>query len=270
MRANGLAEITLSVKFRTLRAVINKAIGNEYAKQENYPFARNAAENRKFHVGKFNTSTTKRAISRADIRKIEAYHPPQDSGKYATLREEQERLQLAKDIFLFSYYCGGINFVDMAQSQWSNVSNDLDGKLRLYYTRQKTGGKFSIPLLPPVLFILDRYRGADTLLLGGPDVSCVFPILNTVLHKTPAQRHNRCAKIMSHVNADLKIIGAAVGIKTPLTTYVARHSFATVLKRSGVTAPIIGEMMQHPEERTTQIYLSEFDTETIDAAYENL
>ena len=270
MRTNGLTDITLSVKFRTLRAVINKAIGNEYTTQEHYPFARNAAEKRKFQIGKFDTSTTKRAISRADIRKIESYQPPQDYGKYSTLRNKQDRLQLAKDLFLFSYYCGGINFVDIAQLKWSNIGNDLDDKLRLSYTRQKTGGKFSIRLLPPTLLILYRYREASNLSLTNLAASYVFPILNTALHKTPTQRHNRCAKIMSQVNADLKVIGADVGIETTLTTYVARHSFATALKRSGVATAIISEAMGHSDERTTQIYLSDFDTEIVDTAYENL
>ena len=58
MKAEGLTEITLSVKFRTLRAVLNKAIANQYAKANSYPFARNTAEMGKFSVGKFDTKTT--------------------------------------------------------------------------------------------------------------------------------------------------------------------------------------------------------------------
>lgn len=265
MRSEGLTEITLSVKFRTLRAVLNKAIGNGYAKPDSYPFARNAAEKLKFHVGKFDTRTTKRAISKVDIRKIEAYEPTQDVEKYATLRNTQERLLLAKNLFLFSYYCGGINFVDMAALRWSNIGSDLDDKPRLTYTRQKTGGKFSIRLVAQTLAILGFYRPRQ---LNAN--SYIFPILNTALHTTPTQRHNRSSKIMSQVNQDLKIIGASVGIATPLTTYVARHSFATALKRSGVTTAIISEAMGHSDERTTQIYLSEFDTDLMDAAFENL
>lgn len=265
MRAEGVTEITLSVKFRTLRAVLNKAIGNGFAKPEHYPFARNAAESRKFNVGKFDTTTTKRAISKADIYRIATYTPPPDEGKYSTLRNTGERLQLAKDLFLFSYYCGGINFVDMAALKWTNIGTDLDNKPRLTYTRQKTGGKFSIRLMPPALEILSRHRDEHAL-----PVSFVFPILNTALHKTPTQRHNRCAKIMSQVNTDLKTIGAAVGITTPLTTYVARHSFATALKRSGVATAVISEAMGHSDERTTQIYLSDFETDLVDAAFDNL
>lgn len=267
MRSEGLTEITLSVKFRTLRAVLNKAIANGYAKVDSYSFARNAAEKHKFQVGKFDTKTTKRAISKADIRKIEAYVPEPYAGPYATLRDHTERLTLARDLFLFSYYCGGINFVDMAMLTWANVGEDLDGKPRLTYTRQKTGGKFSLRLIPQALAIIERYKGDGE----RPRPSgYVFPILKSVFHKTAAQKHNRCNKIMGQVNSDLKTIGAAAGITTPLTTYVARHSFATALKRSGVATAIISEAMGHSDERTTQIYLSEFDTDLVDAAFENL
>ncbi|MVM40379.1 tyrosine-type recombinase/integrase [Spirosoma sp. HMF3257] len=265
MRSEGLTEITLSVKFRTLRAVLNKAIANGYAKPTSYPFARNTAETNKFQIGKFNLTTTKRAISKADIRKIEGYEPTPYIGPYASLRDTSQRLQLAKDLFLFSYYCGGINFVDMAALRWKNIGTDLDGKPRLAYIRQKTGGKFSIRLMPVALAILERYKSDEVY----PN-SYVFPILNTALHKTPSQIHNRCSKIMGQVNADLKTIGAAVNIDTPLTTYVARHSFATALKRSGVATGIISEAMGHSDERTTQIYLSGFETDLVDAAFENL
>ncbi|MVM36001.1 tyrosine-type recombinase/integrase [Spirosoma sp. HMF4905] len=266
MRSEGLTEITLSVKFRTLRAVLNKAIASGYAKPDSYPFARNTAEQHKFQVGKFDTRTTKRAISKADIRKIEAFEPIPYTGPYASLRDTSAREKLARDLFLFSYYCGGINFVDMAMLKWANVGEDLDGKPRLTYVRQKTGGRFSVRLMPSALAILERYRSG----MNATPTSYIFPVLNSALHRTPSQIHNRCNKIMGQVNADLKTIGTAVGITTPLTTYVARHSFATALKHSGVATGIISEAMGHSDERTTQIYLSEFDTDLVDAAFENL
>jgi integrase len=266
MRIEGLSDVALSIKFRTLRAVLNKAIANGYTKPNSYPFARNTAEQHKFSVGKFNTKTSKRAISKTDIQRIEAYQPEEDKEPYASLRNTTVRLQLAKDLFLFSYYCGGINFVDIAALRWSNIGADLDEKPRLTYTRQKTGCRFSIPLLPKVLEILERYKTGEVIY----PTAYIFPILNTALHKTPTQRHNRCSKIMGQVNADLKTIGAEAGITTPLTTYVARHSFATTLKRSGVSTTIISDLMGHSDERTTQIYLSEFDTDLVDAAFDNL
>lgn len=265
MRSEGLTEITLSLKFRTLRAVLNKAIANGYAKPTSYPFARNTAEKNKFQIGKFNVATAKRAITKADIHKIEGYQPIPYTGPYKSLRDTSRRLLLAKDLFLFSYYCGGINFVDMAALRWSNITTDLKGMPRLAYIRQKTGRKFFIRLLPQTLAILERYKCEAT-----HPTTYVFPILNIFLHKTPTQIHNRCNKIMGQVNADLKTIGTSVAIETPLTTYVARHSFATSLKQSGIKTEVISEAMGHSDIRTTQIYLSGFDDSIIDSAYDNL
>jgi integrase len=137
---------------------------------------------------------------------------------------------------------------------------------RLNYTRQKIGGDFSIRLMPPSLAIIEQYRAMTEI----SSTAYIFPILSTALHKTPQQRHNRCNKILGQVNRDLKVIGAAVSIAMPLTSYVARHSFASALKHSGVSTAIISEAMGHQDERTTQIYLSEFETNLVDAAFDNL
>jgi len=266
MRSKGLTEITLSVKFRTLRAVLNKAIANKYANPDKYPFARNTAETGKFSVGKFDVKTTKRAINKADIRKIETFQPEPYQGPYASLRDTSDRQLLARDLFLFSYYCGGINFVDMAGLTWANIVTDLHGHKRLTYTRQKTGGKFAVRLMPFAMSILERYKSEGKL----EPSAYIFPILNNALHKTPSQKHNRCSKIMGQVNSDLKTIGQAVEIDTPLTTYVARHSFATSLRMAGQDVAVISQAMGHADEATTRIYLQDLGTELIDEAYLHL
>ena len=75
---------------------------------------------------------------------------------------------------------------------------------------------------------------------------------------------------MGQVNTDLRAIGKAVGIDTPLTTYVARHSFATSLRIAGQDVAVISQAMGHADEATTRIYLQELGTELIDAAYDCL
>ena len=105
-RERGNTDTSLSVRFRTLRTLYNRAIAEGVAKPEKYPFARNVAEKHKFSVGKFDTSTKKRAISRADVRKIEEYQPEGSAkGKYSALRNqiEVDRLLRAKNVFLFSF-----------------------------------------------------------------------------------------------------------------------------------------------------------------------
>ena len=254
LRAKGVSEVTLSFYFRTLRAVLNRAIAEGVASADKYPFARNVAERHKFSVGKFDTSTTKRAISREDVRKIEALTP------------ETDRHRLARAAFLFSFYCGGINFVDLAGLRWSNITTDGEGKQRLNYVRQKTGGRFSVRLLPPAAALVEEYRPFT---YNGPD-SHVFPIFNAATHKTPMQKKNRLNKVIGQVNADLKELGKKAEISTPLTTYVARHSFATGLKRSGVATAVISEAMGHKTEAVTAVYLDSFASETVDSAFENL
>lgn len=269
LRATGASDNTLSNRFRTLRAVLNRAIANGYAKPDGYPFARNVAEKHKFSIGKFDTTTQKRAISRDDVRKIEAFTPIGTfTGKSANLRNavQVEQLTLAKNVFLFSFYVGGINFVDLAKLRWRNISTDGEGSQRLTYIRQKTGGKFSIKLLPVAAAIIERYRPFTH---NGSD-SYVFPILNADQHQTPTQIHNRTHKVSAMVNADLKILGERIGITTPLTTYVARHSFATSLRQSGVATAVISQAMGHKTEAVTSIYLDSFASETVDSAYDAL
>ncbi|MDB5239565.1 MAG: integrase, partial [Spirosoma sp.] len=86
-RERGNSDTTLSNRFRTLRAVFNKAIAEGVAKPDLYPFARNVAEKHKFSIGRFDTSTQKRAIGRDEVRKIEAFTPTGSfSGPHARLR----------------------------------------------------------------------------------------------------------------------------------------------------------------------------------------
>ncbi len=83
------------------------------------------------------------------------------------------------------------------------------------------------------------------------------------------QKRNRIHKVIGHVNKQLKVLGEMAGIEH-LTTYVARHSYATVLKRAGVSVELISETLGHSDLSTTQIYLDSFENSQIDKAMENL
>lgn len=249
LRSEGCADTTMSVYFRTLRAAMNKAIGEKLLPADLYPFSRNVAEYDKFSLAKFDLSTRKRAITKDEIRLIEA------------VEVNTPRLLLAKHLFLFSYYGGGINYVDMAQLRWRNVQGS-----RLQYVRQKTGGLFNLKQPAQLATILDHYRPYT---YAGSD-AYIFGILNSKKHQTQLQIANRLHKVKGQVNQDLKTIGQLAGIETPLTTYVARHSFVTALKRSGVSTAIISEAMGHQTESVTQTYLASFENELIDEAFNNL
>jgi integrase len=77
-------------------------------------------------------------------------------------------------------------------------------------------------------------------------------------------------KIIAVINKRLKQIGKELNLPIALTTYVARHSFSTVLKRSGVSTSIISEILGHSSEKVTRIYLDAFENEEIGKAMDNL
>ena len=84
------------------------------------------------------------------------------------------------------------------------------------------------------------------------------------------QQYGRVQRTNKRINRYLKLIGEHLHLPIPLTTYVARHSFATVLKRSGVSTSIISESLGHSSEKITQIYLDSFENSQIDEAMQHL
>ena len=109
--------------------------------------------------------------------------------------------------------------------------------------------------------IINKYKNENS--------EYLFPIL-TSYHKTEIQVANRLHKVLAKLNKHLKEIGLVLNLSIPLTTYVARHSYATVLKRAGVSTSIISESLGHSSERITQIYLDSFNNEQIDEAMSHL
>ena len=241
LRAKGNQETTLSLLFRTLRSVYNKAIQAKCAPKENYPF-------KEFKISKFNTKTKKRAISKEEILKFRQAVPRIGQHQY---------IELSKDIFFFSYLCGGISFVDLANLQAANISEG-----RLQYKRQKTGKEINVGIPAEAASIIAKYASQNK--------GYLFPILDDSVHITPIQKQNRIHKMLGKVNKCLKLIAAQLGISANLTTYVSRHSFATVLKRSGIEIALISEILGHSDLSTTQIYLDSFEKEQVDAAMQNL
>lgn len=235
LKAKGKGSNTIFIYLRTLRAILNKAIKEDFCADKYYPF-------KKFSLGKYaRIKTEKRAISKDDINKIIALQPKTANNT------------LARNIFLFSYYCRGMNFTDIAFLKWKDIVDN-----RLIYTRRKTNEKFNIQLLEPAVKILDFYKS-----IGQSKNDYVFPLLSTD-HKTPQTIFNRKVKMLREINKNLKAVGKLAGIKSELTTYVARHSYATILKKSGVSTSLISEALGHDCEKTTQIYLDSFGNSTLD------
>ena len=241
MRSKNNRETTISLQFRTLRSAYNKAIQAKCARKSDYPFD-------DYKINKFDTSTQKRAIAKTEVLTFTQEIPDFVKRQY---------FQLSKDIFVFSYLCGGINFTDIANLTKANI---IEG--RLHYVRQKTGKKIKIGIPDEAMKIILKHAPESK--------GYLFPILDKKIHKTPLQKQNRIHKILAKVNKNLKLLAAQFGVEANVTTYVARHSFASVLKKSGVNIALICEALGHSDLATTQIYLDSFDNEQVDEAMKNL
>lgn len=226
--------------FRTLRSAYNKAIKAKCAHKSDYPFD-------EYKINKFDTKTQKRAIAKTEVLKF---------TKEVDNIGKRQYVQLSKDIFIFSYLCGGINFTDIANLTKANITNG-----RLHYIRQKTGKLIKLGISEEAMQIIKIWKRKQRLSI---------PILNTNIHKTPLQKQNRIHKMLGKINKNLKLIATQLNVDANMTTYVARHSFASVLKKSGVSIALISEALGHSDLSTTQVYLDSFDNEQIDTAMQNL
>lgn len=238
---------SIGIRFRSLRVLYNSAITDGLIKKTDYPFDT-------FKVSKFKEATAKRSLTKEDIRRI------MDCEVRTLTKYPKPFLQLAKDLFLFSYLSCGINLTDILHIRYADI---VDG--RLVINRQKTGKLLSFQLQPTALDILDKYRRPNA-----HQQDYIFPVLRRSVHVTAQQQYGRVQRTNKRVNRYLKLIGEHLHLPITLTTYVARHSFATVLKRSGVSTSIISESLGHSSEKITQIYLDSFENSQIDAAMQHL
>ena len=239
LRKQGKSENTIGIRFRNIRMIFNLAINMGLVKPENYPF-------KQLKVSKLHQETAKRALTKDEILSVVNYNI---TGKDFYCR-------LAVHLFTFSYFMGGINFVDMAYLTGKNIVSN-----RLVYNRRKTSKLINLPMQERALLVLKEYKDSNKPYL--------FPILS-ISHRTEQQKLNRLHKVITKVNKALKCIGEELNIPIKLTTYVARHSYATVLKRAGVATSIICESLGHSSEKVTQIYLDNFENNQIDKAMELL
>lgn len=239
MRSRGNKDGGIAFKMRELRALIKKAIQRKIMPKDDYPFD-------EYKITKLKIKTKKRALTIEDFRKF----------KNVNLSERPELLE-AYHYFMFSFYTRGMNFVDMMKLKKTDIKNN-----RIIYTRSKTKGNFSVELNDKANEIINYYKDKVK-------SDYVFPIL---LHNemTPLQIANRKHKVLARFNYKLKEISKIAKIETHLTSYVARHSFATIMKNKGVSTDIISELMGHSNVQITMTYLKEFDNNILDNAVKTL
>ena len=224
----GVSPNTISFYMRNLRALYNQAVEQNITPQRN-PFR---------HVYTGIAKTMKRALPLKSIQRILSLD-----------LHDKPLLDFARDMFMLSFYTRGMSFVDMAHLKVANVKDNI-----LYYRRQKTGQQLQIRLEQPMLDIINKYRE-----------KAHSPYLLPIC-KSLDDSHRSYRMAMARVNKYLKQVGRLADIDTPLTMYVARHSWASVARDQRIPLSIISHGMGHDSEHTTQIYLASISSTLIDNA----
>lgn len=240
LKGQGISKTTVGMYLRPLRCIFNEAIIDGYIKKERcYPFGR-----RKYQIP--TGRNVKKALSEEDVRKIYYYEcDPKIPGE-----------QKAKDFWLFSYFANGMNIQDVVKLQ----RRDIHGEF-LMFERSKTEKTMrsdpkviSVFINDDMRAIMEKWGNKDE----GPD-SYIFSILKP--NEKPLDRYRLVQQFLSLINKRMAVIAKNLGIEKKITTYVARHTFSTVLKRSGASTEYIQEALGHVDSKTTESYLDSFENE---------
>jgi len=229
LQAKGLVPNSRSFHMRILRAVYNRACEQGLVESVCNPFS---------HVYTGVDKTTKRAVNIETIKRIRNLDLTKDRPA-----------DYARDIFMLSFYMRGMSFIDLAYLKKSDLADGV-----VTYRRRKTGQKLTVKWTREMQGILDKYPVNET--------EYLFPVIKSRTANPRNQYRNRHYVI----NRSLKTVARKIGLQMPLTTYVARHSWASIAKSKGISVSVISEGLGHDNEHTTQIYLASLDTSAVDRA----
>jgi integrase len=238
---------TIAIYIRALKVVYNIAAADYPYLKELYPFAATKSDRGKY---KIKTAAGKKAIALAveDIQKFIEAPAVEKSPEWK-----------AKHVWLFSFYCQGMNYRDIALLKYQDIEHDA-----IRYVRRKTRDteshqeQMEVPLLEPIQEII--------LEIGNPDKhpqSYVFGILTDGL--SASRQDSLIRQGIKTTNKWLKRY-CKTNKLPEITTYSARHSYANLLKQTGVSVELIRELLGHSDIRTTESYLEKFGLERKEAA----
>lgn len=222
LRQQGISMNTISCYLRSLRAIYNKVV-KQYGLKDRKPF-------KDLFTG--HTKTVKRSATDDDIKRLQAMILP----KHSTL-------QLSRDIFLFSLYAQGMPFVDVAFLCKEQIRDGL-----IVYERHKTGQQIVVKIEGCIQEIINRYSRADS--------DFVFPII-TAHH--PAQAYKQYQSSLRSYNRNLHKLEKLAGLKHNLTSYVVRHTWASVAYDTNVDLAVIASALGHTNTNTTRIYIRDIN-----------
>jgi integrase/recombinase XerD len=240
LRGEGLSKTTIGFYLRPLRAIYNEGIEEGLAqKDRSYPFGK-----RKYQIP--TSRNIKKALTIDDVKRIYYYDDEQ-------LTETEQRY---KSYWLFSYFANGMNPKDIACLRYENIQDEF-----IIFERAKTESSLRNDPKTITVFINEDMREIIRK-WGNPHRSpkdYIFPILQNNI--TPLRQYTLIQNLVSVINDCMKRILMDLKIDKKATTYVARHTFSTVLKRSGASTEYIQEALGHTNKKTTENYLDSFEKE---------
>lgn len=225
---------SIGMHMRNLRAIMNEAKKNGVIKESQYPFGKDKYE---IKTGE----SRKKALT---IKQI---------GEIYRFEDGLETTTKYRDLWMFIYFCNGMNVADLLKLKYSNIMDD-----EIYFIRQKTEHtsktvkEIRATLTPEMKTIIERWGNSYHL------DNYIFPFLTG--NETALQRKKVTQDVTKRINKRIKRIAQALGIgDNGISTYTARHSYATVLKRSGANISYISESLGHSDLKTTEHYLASFE-----------
>lgn len=230
LTVRGMKQNTIRFYLRTLNTMLCRAV-SEGITAERHLFR---------HVKLSYVNTAKRAISEKDLQKV-----------WRLQLSAGSPLAFARDIFMFSFYMRGMPFVDIAYLKKSDLKSGM-----LTYRRKKTNQYLEIEWEPEQQAIVDRYTRQTG----------KSPYMFPIICREDGTEYYQYRRMQEKINRNLKKIGEMVGLKIPFTTYVARHTWASIARNMDFSIAIISAGMGHNSYKTTQIYLNSIDTSRINDA----
>ena len=227
LKGRGVKRNSSSCYLRTLRTLYRKAVDMGLT-----------ADRGIFrHVFTGFAKTAKRAVTIDSIRAIRRLALGEGSP-----------LAFARDMFMLSVYLQGMSFIDMAYLKKTDIRNGL-----LQYSRKKTGQTLAVRWEGAMQDVVDSYAG----------LAAGSPYLLPIITRQDGTERRQYERMEHNVNRNLKKIGEMAGLHMPLTTYVARHTWASAMRDMGYDLSIVSRGLGHESLKTTQIYLSSIDTAAV-------
>ena len=235
MTDNGRSLTTVGIYVRALRTIFNMAIENEVIDASKYPF-------KKYTIPA--PQKISRTLKKEEIRQIINYTAKRDADA------------VALDYWVFSFISNGMNFKDIALLKYGNINGDFL-EFRRAKTKRTTNNN-SLPIMVPLdenLLYIIKKRGNKS----KKKEDYIFPILKHGL--TPQEEYDHIKTFVRNTNKRLTRVGIELGLSLKVTSYVARHCFATIQKNNNAPLAYISEALGHSNLKTTQNYFGRFEDE---------